>query len=44
MPYTKLIVKEFALGIVLEMFGTPISWPTFVVETNTNQRSSSSND
>ncbi len=39
MPYTKLIAKEFALGIVAKKFGTPIYWVTFVEEINTNQHS-----
>jgi hypothetical protein len=39
MPYTKLIKKEFALGIVAKKFGTPINWVTFAKETNTSQHS-----
>lgn len=39
MHYSKLITKEFALGIVAQKFNKVISWATFVEETNTNQRS-----
>lgn len=39
MPYTKLIAKGFALGIVIKKFETPIYWATFVEEINTNQHS-----
>lgn len=38
MPYTKLIAKEFALGIIVKKLGKAISWATFAKEINTNQR------
>ncbi len=37
MPYIKLIVKEFVLGIVTKKLGKVINWATFVEETNINQ-------
>lgn len=37
--YSKLIAKEFALGIVAEKLNKVISWATFVEKTDTNQRS-----
>ncbi len=39
MHYSKLIAKEFALGIVTEKFNKIISWVAFIEETNMNQRS-----
>jgi hypothetical protein len=39
MHYSKLIAKEFALGIVAKKLNKVISWATFVEETDTNQRS-----
>lgn len=39
MHYSKLIAKEFALGIAAEKLNKIISWATFVEETNTNQHS-----
>ncbi len=39
MPSSKLIAKEFALGIVLaKKFSKDVSWATFVEKTNINQR------
>lgn len=39
-PSSKLIAKEFALGIVLEKkFSKDVSWVAFVEETNSNQHS-----
>jgi hypothetical protein len=39
-PSSKLIVKEFALGIKLEKkFSKDVSWVAFIEETNTNQHS-----
>jgi hypothetical protein len=37
--YSKLIAKEFALGIVAKKLNKVISWDTFVEKTSTNQRS-----
>jgi hypothetical protein len=37
MPYIKMIVKEFVLGIVAKKLGKVINWAAFVEETNTNQ-------
>jgi len=40
LPKSKLIGKEFAKGIVVEiMKGKKVSWVGFCHETNTNQRS-----
>lgn len=39
MHYSKLIAKEFALGIAAEKLNKIISWATFVEGTNTNQHS-----
>jgi hypothetical protein len=40
MPYSKFIVKKFALGIVVKKFKKGISWVAFVEKPNTNQHSS----
>ncbi len=37
MPYSKFIVKNFALGIVAKKFEQGISWVAFVENPNTNQ-------